>query len=174
MSIDAKVEFPLPEFRQERTNHDPYHNFVTMDGQLTDQGVALVHFAIRVLGVATNTNAVEHGWWDKQGRNFGELIALIHSEASEALEAYRDGDDFTKLKYNHKNDDGTPFITNEREMHWGDSELGKPEGVASELADIIIRVMDMANGLKIPVADAIIDKHAYNVTRPIRHGNKLA
>jgi NTP pyrophosphatase (non-canonical NTP hydrolase) len=164
MSINAKVEFPLPEYRQERTNHDPYHNFVTMDGQLTDQGVALVHFAIRVLGMATNTNAVEHGWWDKQGRNFGELIALIHSEASEALEAYRDGDDFTQISYSPSK--STSPVAN--------NEIAKPEGVASELADIIIRVMDMANGLKIPVADAVIEKHAYNVTRPIRHGGKLA
>ena len=32
--------------------------------------------------------AKEHGWWDEE-RTFGDLIALIHSEASEALEGYR-------------------------------------------------------------------------------------
>jgi hypothetical protein len=33
--------------------------------------------------------AKAHGWWDEE-RSFGEVIALIHSEASEALEAYRE------------------------------------------------------------------------------------
>ena len=32
--------------------------------------------------------AKEKGWWDEQ-RNDGELIALMHSELSEALEAMR-------------------------------------------------------------------------------------
>ena len=32
--------------------------------------------------------AKDHGWWDEP-RSFGDLIALVHSELSEALEAYR-------------------------------------------------------------------------------------
>ena len=34
--------------------------------------------------------ACEKGWWEEE-RTFGELIALCHSELSEALEVYRDG-----------------------------------------------------------------------------------
>ena len=35
-------------------------------------------------------NAVDHGWWETE-RSFPEVAALIHSEVSEALEEYRDG-----------------------------------------------------------------------------------
>lgn len=36
--------------------------------------------------------AIEKGWWEKDRNNY-ELIALMHSELSEALEAYRKGDE---------------------------------------------------------------------------------
>ena len=42
------------------------------------------------LAAEVHQNAVEHGWWDGPP-TFGDIIALCHSELSEALEAYRDG-----------------------------------------------------------------------------------
>ena len=39
---------------------------------------------------AIHKNAVDHGWWEEH-RPVPELLCLIHSEVSEALEAYRDG-----------------------------------------------------------------------------------
>lgn len=45
--------------------------------------------------------------------------------------------------------------------------------LATELADVVIRIMDFAEGRQVPVAQAIIDKAAYNKTRPIRHGKKF-
>jgi NTP pyrophosphatase (non-canonical NTP hydrolase) len=50
----------------------------------------------------------------------------------------------------------------------------KPEGIPSELADAIIRILDIAAFHGIDIAHAVADKMAYNETRPYRHGNKLS
>lgn len=76
-------------------------------------------------------NAVAHGWWE-ESRSFGEICALIHSELSEALEEYRDGKPDVYIVGEH----GITPITPET---W-DGE--KPEGIAVELADAVIRILD--------------------------------
>lgn len=90
------------------------------------------------------------GWWDED-RPVPECLMLIVSEVAEALECYRDGEP----------------------MSWY-ADGGKPEGMASELADVIIRVGDLAERLGIDLTMAVGEKSAYNATRPYRHGGKLA
>lgn len=77
-------------------------------------------------------------------------LCLIHSEVSEALECIREGT-------------------------WADrlNEKGKPEGLFSELADIIIRVGDMAEMFPAGserLADTVQQKMKYNTSRPTKHG----
>lgn len=92
-------------------------------------------------------NAVDHGWHDTQ-RSMAELIALMHSELSEALEEEREGK-------------GSVYIKD-----------GKPEGIAIELADCVIRIMDTFGAMGWDLEKAIELKHKYNCGRPYRHGGK--
>lgn len=94
-------------------------------------------------------NAVEHGWWEKP-KAFGEQIALMHSELSEALEEHRDGKSFTDVYYK------------------GD----KPSGIPIELADVVIRIFDTCGYYGIDLEAAIIEKMNYNKSRPYKHGGK--
>lgn len=50
---------------------------------------------------------------------------------------------------------------------------GKPVGFASELADVVIRVGDMAEAMAIDLEAAVVEKMAYNRTRPLRHGGRI-
>jgi NTP pyrophosphatase (non-canonical NTP hydrolase) len=109
-------------------------------------------------------NAVEHGWWEEE-RSFGEIIALCHSELSEALEEYRNANDRIRslpIYYS-----GGGYIANEPTAC-----SKKPEGIAIELADCIIRILDYCGKEEIDIEEAIKIKHEYNKTRPYRHGGK--
>jgi NTP pyrophosphatase (non-canonical NTP hydrolase) len=96
--------------------------------------------------------SIDHGWWEGNV-NVPEKLMLIVSEIAEALEDYRNGKNLTGVFYD-SND--------------------KPEGFAVELADAIIRILDLCGYLGIDLAEALSVKHAYNQSRPWRHGSKLA
>jgi hypothetical protein len=106
-----------------------------------------------------HSNSVAHGWHDRD-RTFGDFIALVHSELSEALEAFRE-----------------PRPLAERLFHMSTSKVGdvKPDGILTELADVIIRILDYTGSIHATaqLIEALQLKHAYNMTRPHRHGGKL-
>lgn len=78
------------------------------------------------------------------------------------------------------NGDGT--ICNPK--RWIDCDMGgkedrcpfrhkKPEGVAVELADAVIRIADLCGYLGIDLDTVISEKMAYNETRPFKHGKRF-
>jgi len=111
-------------------------------------------------------NAVAHGWWDDE-RSFGDIVALCHSELSEALEEYRSN---RPMAYVFGDNDfmGKPEIIEDATM-WGNS---KPEGIATEMIDCIIRILDWCGKENLDVDKLLELKHTYNKTRPYRHGGK--
>ena len=50
---------------------------------------------------------------------------------------------------------------------------GKPEGIPSELADVIIRIFDYCGYAGIDIEKANKEKHEFNESRPYRHGGKV-
>lgn len=104
------------------------------------------------LAAEAHANAVSKGWWDED-RSFGEVIALIHSEVSEALEFYREGHAPDELFYTKE---GT-----------------KPDGIPAEFADIIIRIFDAAGKYNIDLDTAVVEKMLYNKSRSFKHGGKV-
>lgn len=101
--------------------------------------------AVLMLTEACFKQAKEVGWWNdlETGEpikpNVGELLMLCVSELAEAMEGHR--------------------------KSLPDDKLPKYDMLTVELADCLIRIFDMAGGLKLPLAAAFADKMAYNKIR---------
>ena len=113
---------------------------------------------ISELAKAVHENAVEHGWWDED-REAPEVGALIHSEWSEALEEARAGRPLAYIEAftGSQRDPVTSIIPRNVEgkyiAPWGDEYHGKPEGVAVELIDGCIRILDYMGTAEIHATD---------------------
>ncbi len=103
--------------------------------------------------------AARHGFHPRE-IPFPEAIALLHSECSEALEAWRDW--------------GFEDATSSCVDNGIGEAMPKPEGVGSEFGDILIRLVHYASYFGVDLAYEYQRKMAYNETREYRNGGKLA
>ena len=113
-----------------------------------------------------HANAVAKGFWDKTP-NIGELLMLVTSELGEALEADRKGKWASAL-----------------DIAWMESSTDKshllmehfPDTIKDtfqdEIADAVIRLLDLAEGFTIDLEFHIKAKMEYNATRKRLHGKK--
>jgi NTP pyrophosphatase (non-canonical NTP hydrolase) len=102
---------------------------------------------VREMQELVHRGAVEHGFWDTD-RNRSEMMMLIVSEIGEACEALRHGDPPS-------------------------DHIPRHSGVAEEMADAVIRILDYCGGTGIDLEQVILDKMAFNQGRERLHGKKF-
>ena len=102
------------------------------------------------LAYDAHATAVEKQWYNPEP-TFAGAITMCHCELSEAVELWRQGDYVDDLYYT----------------------VDKPDGIPIELADVIIRVLDICAHHGVDIDTAVRVKMEYNKTRPRRHGGKM-
>lgn len=111
---------------------------------MSDNDLSLI--GIRAVADMCHQASVKGGWWhdlntgEPLERNKAEMLCLIHSEISEAMEAER--------------------------KNLMDDKLPERSGAEVELADALIRIFDYAKGHGYDVEGALFDKLHYNMNRP--------
>lgn len=119
---------------------------------------------INQLAKQVHQNAKDHGFFDKE-KNIGEMLCLIHSEVSEALEADRKNDYCVLYPDSVKEIIAKPdFLDRYKSFIKGSFE--------EEMADIVIRVMDLCAFKNIDLEAHIKAKMRYNSLREYKHGKK--
>lgn len=108
----------------------------------------------------------EKGWLD-DGRSVGDEMALLHSEVSEGLEEFRVG----RMKTSFRHGEKGSYVYND-ERYGPDGTPGKPIGFPSEMADILVRLLDVCHSHDIDLVEEFRLKMIYNHTRAHRHGGK--
>ena len=114
---------------------------------MDDSDAMVLREALHTIGKRIYSNAVAKGW-RSEPREIGTDLALIHSEISEVCEALRTNGD-------------TP-----------DEHCPEFKSVEIELADAVIRILDVCQHYRWNIGAAIIAKMKFNETRPYRHGGK--
>lgn len=98
------------------------------------------------------------GWWKKPQGDVSKKLLMMHSEISEATEDLRDAE--------------APSVLNLVHWEYDKHHQLKPIGFASELADLFIRLVDLAAKLDIDLAAMVELKMRFNEGRPYQHGGK--
>lgn len=114
----------------------------------------------KIVQKQVHQNSKDKGFWEGPDNcNIPTKLALIHSEISEALEAHRKGN---------------PFSTKLLSMKTGSQANDNLQDslFAEEMADAVIRIMDLAEHMGIDLGSVILAKAKYNEGREKMHGGK--
>lgn len=112
------------------------------------------------IAVSIHAGNKARGFWDEE-RNVGEMLMLVVTELSEALEAHRSGKICTE-------GDKVAFLESEDMIQAFKGNI--KDTFEDELADAIIRILDICGGLDIDIDFHMRSKLMYNSTRPYKHG----
>lgn len=119
---------------------------------------------INELAQKVHENAKEKGFFTEGlARNMGEMLCLVHSEVSEAMEADRKNE-FARMQAK------TLLAITDKAQFKKEFEAHLKSSFEDELADIVIRVMDLAAYKGIDLQAHIEAKVRYNTTREHKHG----
>jgi hypothetical protein len=125
--------------------------------------------------------STSNGWWLRATDNIAGKLLLVHSEISEAAEELRDArpnphgypevdfDDLRRTLYDEGSPGMTVLLPTPRSS---DGSPLKPVGFPSELADAIIRILDICARVGIDIDEIMRVKMDYNKTRSHRHGGR--
>lgn len=104
--------------------------------------------------------ALDHGFTETT-ENVGQKLLLVVEEIVEAHGELRTGRAPTEVYYNYAQDGNATRM------------IEKPEGFPMELADALIRILNIMKGHGIDPEQAVLLKHNYNLTRPFKHGKSF-
>lgn len=137
------------EYKRKYANEKEYYEKVANE----------VHYSpLNTLAIEIHDNAIRHGFYDKQ-IEIGTLLMLVVSELGEAINADRAGK-HCSIKLLPDN------------IHKQQFEDAVKDTFEDEIADAIIRLLDLCGYLSIDIDKHITEKMRYNANRERLHGKQ--
>lgn len=137
------------EYKRKYANEKEYYEKVANEVRFSP---------LNTLATEIHDNAVKHGFYDKQ-KEIGTLLMLIVSELGEAINADRAGK-HCSIKLLPDN------------IHKQQFEDAVKDTFEDEIADTIIRLLDLCGYLSIDIDKHITEKMRYNANRERLHGKQ--
>ena len=133
----------------------------------------MAEFDLAAFAKDVHENAVAHGWWEGK-RSEEEVRALIHSEWSEALEEARAGRPMEWYTCKHGDRICEPDWNCVNKVEECPMRIAKPEGIAVELIDGVIRILDLLGKEEFKFEDDLLAVGARCLTHACGKGQRAA